>query len=229
MSYLDDLIGLIYPRICLGCGNPLWKNERVICTFCDFHLPKTGFHMEKENPFSLLFCGRGEIESAGSYLFFNRGNVVQNLIHALKYKGRKDAGVYLGNQYGKDLKTSSLFSPIDYIIPVPLHREKLISRGFNQSEQFALGLSSSMGLPVEIHALIRQKKSETQTKKTRFLRWQNVEDIFSLSGHHSLEGSHVLLVDDVVTTGATLEACIKTLADIHGIRISLATIAIAMN
>jgi ComF family protein len=227
MSYLMDFIGLIYPDLCAGCGNPLWKKEVVLCPFCDFHLPRTGFHLEENNQLSKIFWGRARIESAASYLFFNKGNITQNLVHSLKYKGRKDIGVWLGKQYGRFLKNSPLFSTVELILPVPLHPEKLLTRGYNQSEQFAIGLSATMKVPVESATLIRQKASETQTRKSRFLRWQNVEDIFVVKNRITLEGKHLLLVDDVVTTGATLESCIAELAKIPGIRVSLATIAIA--
>ena len=228
MSYTNDFIGLIYPSICVGCGNPLWKNERFICTFCDFHLPRTNFHQDTDNPLSRIFWGRSQIESAAAYLFFNKGNTVQHLVHALKYQGRKDIGIWLGKQYGIYLKHSQNFSSIEYILPVPLHPRKLMIRGFNQSEQFAIGLTSSMNVPIENQVLYRQKTSETQTKKSRFLRWQNVEGIFAVKEYQKLEGKHILLVDDVVTTGATLESCIAALSRIPGIRISLATIAIAI-
>ena len=228
MYYIDDFIGLIYPSICVGCGNSLWKNERFICTFCDFHLPRTNFHQDTDNPLSRIFWGRSQIESAAAYLFFNKGNTVQHLVHALKYQGRKDIGIWLGKQYGIYLKHSQNFSSIEYILPVPLHPRKLMIRGFNQSEQFAIGLTSSMNVPIENQVLYRQKTSETQTKKSRFLRWQNVEGIFAVKEYQKLEGKHILLVDDVVTTGATLESCIAALSRIPGIRISLATIAIAI-
>jgi len=162
-------------------------------------------------------------------LFFNKGNTVQHLIHALKYKGRKDIGIWLGKQYGMYLKLSPYFNPVEYILPVPLHPKKFISRGFNQSEQFAIGLNFSMNVPMENQVLYRQKTSETQTKKSRFHRWQNVEEIFAVKEYQKLEGKHILLVDDVVTTGATFDSCITALLGIPGIRISLAAIAIAIS
>jgi ComF family protein len=227
MTYINDFIGLIFPNICVGCGNSLWKNENVICTFCDFHLPRTDFHHENDNPLIRIFWGRLQIDSAATYLFFNKGNTVQQLVHSLKYKRRKDIGIWLGKQYGLYLKNAIPFNSADYIVPVPLHPKKFIKRGFNQSEQFAVGLSFSMNVPVETQVLYRQTKSETQTKKTRYLRWQNVEGIFAINEYKKFEGKHILLVDDVVTTGATLESCITALSGINGIRISIATIAFA--
>jgi ComF family protein len=228
MSYINDFIELIYPSICVGCGNTLWKYENAICTSCDFHLPRTDFHKEPDNPVSRIFWGRSQIECASAYLFFNKGNTVQQLVHSLKYKGRKDIGIWLGKQYGLNLMNTSPFNTVDYIVPVPLHPKKFIIRGFNQSEQFAFGLSFSMNLPVVTQVLFRQSKSETQTKKNRFLRWQNVEGIFAINDYQKFEGKHILLVDDVVTTGSTLESCIAALSGIAGIRISIATIAFAV-
>ena len=169
-----------------------------------------------------------KIEHAASFLFFNKGNSVQQLVHALKYHGRKDVGVWIGNQFGVSLRGSPYYWGIDYIIPVPLHPDKLIKRGYNQSELFAEGLSQSLSFSVNNHTLFRKKISESQTKKSRFHRWENVDAIFGLQGQNCLQNKHVLLVDDVVTTGATLESCILNLSQIQGIRISLATIAFAI-
>jgi len=229
MSLLDDFISLIFPKICACCGNSLWKHEEIICTYCDFHLPKTNFHLEQDNPASRTFWGRARIESATAYYYFNKGNKVQRLIHLLKYKGRRDIGIFLGEKQGLLLKNSPLFGAVEVIIPVPLHKKKLMKRGYNQSEQFAVGLGKSMNLPVNPYILSRQKYTETQTKKSRFNRWQNVSEMFALENSFLLEGKHILLVDDVITTGATLESCIKTLSAIPGIKISVAAIAVTMH
>ena len=229
MSLLDDFISLIFPKICACCGNSLWKHEEIICTYCDFHLPKTNFHLEQDNPASRTFWGRARIESATAYYYFNKGNKVQRLIHLLKYKGRRDIGIFLGEKQGLLLKNSPLFGAVEIIIPVPLHKKKLMKRGYNQSEQFAVGLGKSMNLPVNPYILSRQKYTETQTKKSRFNRWQNVSEMFALENSFLLEGKHILLVDDVITTGATLESCIKTLSAIPGIKISVAAIAVTMH
>ncbi len=227
MLLIDDFISLLFPRICAACGNSLWKQEETVCLSCEFHLPRTNFHLSLENPVSQLFWGRVNLESAAAYLYFNKGNKVQRLIHQLKYKGRKDIGIYLGWQYGQHLRYSPFFQTVQLIVPVPLHTKKLRQRGYNQSEQFAIGLGESMKIPVYPGALFRRKETETQTKKSRFRRWQNVAEVFEVNDPRSLEMKHVLLVDDVITTGATLESCIQTLSLIHGIRISVATIAVA--
>ena len=227
MLLIDDFISLLFPRICAACGNSLWKQEETVCLSCEFHLPRTNFHLSLENLVSRLFWGRVNLESAAAYLYFNKGTKVQRLIHQLKYKGRRDIGIYFGRQYGQHLRYSPFFQTVQLIVPVPLHTKKLMQRGYNQSEQFAIGLGESMKVPVDPDAICRRKETETQTKKSRFRRWQNVADVFEVKDPGSLAMKHVLLVDDVITTGATLESCIRALSSIHGIRISVATIAVA--
>ncbi|MCX6287845.1 MAG: ComF family protein [Bacteroidetes bacterium] len=174
-----------------------------------------------------IFWGRADILSATSYLLFNKGSKVQSMIHALKYKGRKDIGIFLGEEFGKILKECPPFSTSEIIIPVPLHRKKYLKRGYNQSEQIAIGLSSSMGIPYTVQCLLRKNETETQTHKSRFLRWKNVNDIFYIKDPDKITGTKILLVDDVITTGATLESCISKLSLIPTVSISVATIAYA--
>jgi ComF family protein len=228
MSLADDFISLVFPKICAGCGNSLWKDEKVICRFCEYHLPKTGFHLEIENSVAVLFWGRVPIEAGTAFLYFNKGNNVQKLVHHLKYKGRKDIGIWLGALYGLDLNQSNLYSSAEVIIPVPLHKKKYMQRGYNQSEQFALGLAGTMNIPVENHILLRTTATETQTRKSRFRRYQNVREIFKVNNPLYWAGKHLLLVDDVVTTGATLESCVHALSAIPRVRISIACIAAAV-
>jgi ComF family protein len=227
MTWLNDFISLIYPRICVCCGNSLWKHEKVVCNACHFRLPRTNFHLEQENPVSRVFYGRVKVESAAAYLLFNKGNKVQRIIHQLKYKGRKDVGIWLGEEYGRVLKAFPDFAGIDLIIPVPLHKKKLMQRGYNQSDQFAIGLSKILKVPVENKLLVRNRATATQTRKGRFDRWKNVEDLFSLVRPERISGRHILLVDDVITTGATLESCIIALQSAPGVRVSVAAIAAA--
>jgi len=160
--------------------------------------------------------------------FFAKGGKVQHLLHLLKYKGKKEIGEYIGKIYGEDLKKSLFYSDIDVIIPVPLHPRRKRKRGYNQSEIFAKGLSESLVKPYDTRTLIRTYASETQTKKSRFRRWENVKEIFDLKDHQHLINKHILLVDDVVTTGATLEACASMLLKIPGVKVSIATIACAI-
>jgi len=228
MIYISDFISLIFPRICAGCGNSLWKNEEVLCHFCEYHLPKTNFHHDLENPVTQLFQGRVNIETGAAFLYFNKGSKVQRLVHQLKYKGRKDIGIYLGDQYGQSLKYAPCFNSADAIIPVPLHKKKYMQRGYNQSEQFAIGLAGSMNIPMIKHLLVRTKATETQTRKSRFNRYQNVKEIFTVNNLAEWRGKHLMLVDDVITTGATLESCIQALTEIPEVKISIVCIATAM-
>jgi ComF family protein len=224
----DDLICLVFPRICACCGNSLWKHEEIICTSCDFHLPRTRFHLESDNPADLAFRGRVFVENATAFLYFNKGNKAQRLVHLLKYKGRKDIGIFLGEQHGRLLRESPAYQAAEMILPVPLHKKKLMKRGYNQSEQYAIGIGKAMNIPVNSHILERSKFSETQTKKSRFDRWKNVSDLFTAKDTSLVEGKHVLLVDDVITTGATLESCIQVLSSVPGIRVSVAAIAMTV-
>jgi ComF family protein len=228
MFWINEFISLVYPKICAACGNSLWSHEKVICTSCEFRLPKTNYHLLQENPVSGLFWGRGNIYSASAYLFFHKGSRVQQLVHQLKYKGRKDVGISLGKIYGLTLLQSPWFNDLDLIIPVPLHPKKLTTRGYNQSEQFGLGLSESMKIPLNTQSLIRNEATETQTKMNRFKRWENVNRIFKIKDPALLTGKNILLIDDVITTGATLEACIQALSEIPETRISIVAIAAAL-
>jgi ComF family protein len=227
VSLIKDFIFVLFPRICAACGNSLWASEEVICLSCRFHLPKTHFHLVPDDPVTKLFWGRVNIETASSFLYFNKGSHVQKLIHQLKYKGRKDVGFFLGKEYGLLLKNAAPYSGIDVILPVPLHPKRLQKRGYNQSEMIAEGLSASMKVSLQTNLLIRKTATETQTKKSRFDRWKNVSDVFMVPDTASLINKHVLLVDDVITTGATLESCVDALSRIDGIRISVVTLAYA--
>jgi ComF family protein len=226
---LNDFISLIFPQVCVSCGKSLYKNENSICTFCSYHLPKTNFHADNANPVAKIFWGRINISSAAAYYNFGKGGKVQHLIHQLKYRGQKNIGTAIGKFYGYDLRKSDSFRTVEMIVPVPLHPHKQKKRGYNQSEFFASGLAQSMNIGTDFTTLYRAFESETQTKKSRFNRWKNVETIFRLKNDHQLDGKHILLVDDVITTGATLEACAQTLLQIPNVKVSIATIAYANN
>lgn len=223
-----DVVSLFYPRICLACGNILFRNEDILCFSCQYQLPQTGFHLEEDNPVARQFWGKINFFSAASCYYFTKGSKVQHLIHQFKYKGYKEIGTYIGHLYGPDLKKSPLFNSVTSVIPVPLHPYKLAKRGFNQAEWFAKGLAESMKTELDTTTLIRAYASETQTRKSRFSRWENVREIFKVTDVCRQAGKHVLLVDDVITTGSTLEAAGHILLCVPGIRISVASIACAV-
>src|ERR1051326_1593739 len=200
---LNDFLSLIFPKVCYACGKNLFKSEDCICLHCLYHLPKTNFHLYPDNPVIKLFWGRTNIYSASALYSFSKGSKVQHLIHQLKYRGKKEIGISLGKYYGKELKMAPLFSSANVVLPVPLHIYKLKKRGYNQSETFAQGIAESLGAEAFNAILTRVSASTTQTKKSRFERWKNVEEIFKVTSPEKLEGKHILLVDDVVTTGST--------------------------
>jgi len=225
--WINDFFRLIYPRVCLVCGNSLIQQESVICTSCEFRLPRTWYHQERDNPVSAMFWGRVPLYSASAFLHFNKGNAVQQLIHELKYKGHQDVGRFLGARYGLMLAQSPFFREAELIIPVPLHPKKQQVRGFNQSRLFAEGLAKSLNASCCPDVLSRIRSTETQTRKGRFSRWRNVSDSFLLRFPEKIRGKHLLLVDDVITTGATLEACAQVLMQGNPCRLSIAAIAVA--
>jgi len=226
-TLLSDFAGLFYPDTCQACGNSLYKGENIICTFCMYHLPKTNYHEDEDNPVIRHFWGKVNITAAASYFFFNKGQKVQKLIHRLKYKGQKEIGLKIGELYGSELTKSGIFCTADLIVPVPLHKSRLRTRGYNQSDFFAKGLSAAMNIPAETALLTRNKKTETQTKKNRFSRWENVNEVFSVLTEKNIEGKHFLLVDDVITTGSTLTACAEVLLKHKDTKVSIASIAYA--
>lgn len=191
-------------------------------------IPRTSYHKVKDNPVEKLFWGRCQITRAAAFSYYNRGSRIRTLIHTLKYKGNMEIGTELGRIYGQSLRSSDFISDIDVLMPVPLHPEKQKKRGFNQSEVIAQGLSDVTGIPVDILSLCRVEASQTQTRRSRYDRWTNVEGIFSVTNDEKLRGKHVLLVDDVITTGSTLESCANELLKIEGVRVSVISLAYAV-
>jgi ComF family protein len=227
-QYLKDFIGLFFPRICLVCGNNLLNREELVCLQCLHELPRTNFHMEERNPVAELFYGRVQLEAATAFFFFNKGSKYQKLIHSLKYKGMKEIGILMGTHFAIDLEKSPLFSAIDIICPVPLHPKKEKKRGYNQSECIARGMAGRMGKSLSTGNLMRRVYTDSQTRKGRYERWENVEGIFDLSRPKEFEDKHILLVDDVVTTGSTLEACANAiLSATRNTKVSIATLGFA--
>jgi len=224
----DDFISLLFPRLCYACGNHLLRNENLICTGCYVAIPRTNYHLQAENPVAQLFWGRCLIEKAAAFSFYARGSRIRNLIHKLKYSGIKEIGYELGRIYAVSLKSSGFTSDVDMIIPVPLHPCKKRIRGFNQSEYISAGVSDVTGLPVDTHSLTRIVLSATQTNRSRYERWTNVEGIFRVADAGAIRGKHILLVDDVITTGSTIESCVNELLKVEDVKVSVIAIGCAV-
>ena len=225
--WIPDLINLFFPRICNACKEPLMDQENVMCMSCSLRLPQTNFHLRQDNPVAMVFWGRVRMEAATSFLFFNKGGRVQQLMHALKYRGNRKVGIHLGRLFGMVLTDAETFRETDLIIPVPLHPRKLHKRGYNQSEVIGQGLSLTMDKPLNTQSLSRIVHTASQTRKSRYSRWENVKDVFRVDHPEQVAGRHVLLIDDVLTTGATLEACASKLLEVENTKVSMATLAYA--
>jgi len=200
----------------------------LLCYQCIADLPKTHFENIKDNPVEKLFYGRLNIESAYSEFYFSKGHTLQHLIHELKYKGNIDIGYYLGELIGHSLMNSNRFSLIDIIIPLPMYRDKEIKRGYNQAAILSKGISNVLQIPVAEKSVSRNKATATQTRKDRIERWLNVDQSFIINDCKDIECKHILLVDDVITTGATLEACGNLILQIPNTQLSIATLAQAV-
>ena len=224
----EDFLCLFFPHLCLACeyNSPLYGEH--ICTSCRATLPEADFHFRKENPFTEKFWGRVPLQAGAPIYLFTKESRVQNLIHHLKYKGKSEIGTILGRKMGTMLRQSPLFADVDVIVPVPLHVRKLRIRGYNQSEVFGNGISETFGRPCIGNAMSRVIHSESQTKQSRESRLHNVGEVFEVAKPKQLKGKHILLVDDVLTTGATLETCASRLLEVQA-RVSMATIAMAMH
>lgn len=224
-ALLSDLANLVYPQVCAACGKRLHQQEDLLCLVCEYTLPKTNYHEEPDNPVARHFWGRVMLQNAAALYLFNKGERVQRLIHQLKYKGWKEIGIKIGQIYGRMLSDTPAFKNIELIVPVPLHPDKKKKRGYNQSDYFAIGLSEAMQIPWSDTALQRSAYTESQTKKARFARWENVESIFIVENPNAIQNKHILLVDDVITTGATIEACALVLLATEGVKVSVAGMA----
>jgi ComF family protein len=224
---IKDLTELFFPKLCITCGDRLVSQEKYLCMNCWLDLPLTNFHLNSENKVAQLFWGRVEIENASAYFGYKKGSRYQHLIHFVKYKGLKELGFETGRRFGFQLLNAPGFAEVDLIVPVPLHPEKFKKRGFNQSEWIARGMAESMKRELSCENLFREVHTSTQTRKNRFERWQNVEGIFGVKDIDQFHGKHILLIDDVVTTGSTLEACAFQLLKIDKTKVSIATLAFA--
>lgn len=222
-THLNYLVDLLFPRLCPVCGNTLLREEKVLCSNCILHLPRTNYHLNYNNPVAMALWGRVKIEQATAWFLFEKGSRYQKLIHQIKYNGKKELGRELGKMFGEDLE-GSVFHDIDYLVPVPLHRRKLRKRGYNQSEWIAKGLSVSLKKPVITDNLFRKTYSASQTRKSRHERWENVYGIFEIHDKSLFREKHILLVDDVFTTGATMESCATAVLEAEDSKVSLAVL-----
>ncbi len=231
MSALHKLfssaIHLFYPHICSGCGSDLLNAEELLCLRCIEALPHTGFEKYQHNPIERIFYGQVPLVNAHSGFYFTKGELVQQLIHELKYKGNKEIGIYLSKITGDKMMDAGRFRDIDYLIPLPMFADKEFKRGYNQATIICDGLSSAMNIPVLNNNVIRSLETSTQTKKHRAERWDNVSESFTIKDADTLQHKHILLADDVITTGATLEACAQLIHAIGNVRISIVTLATA--
>jgi ComF family protein len=224
---LKSLINLFFPTVCASCKSFVLANENVICTACRHELPVTNHHLNPENEAFKKFYGRIPVEHASALLYFNKKGMVQELIHNLKYKGHEEIGTVLGEWYASDLKNSQILNDIDMIIPVPLHKKRLKERGYNQVTNFGLALSENFKIPLNNTILMRKVYSKTQSKKNLLGRTEGIESVFDVDFTEGDTDKHYLLIDDVLTTGATLEACSKALLKIPGAKISIVCMAMA--
>lgn len=229
MSLLNDFTQLLFPSYCAGCERLLVKGEVGICISCQFRLPRLNYNDHRGNKLEKKLWGRADIYTATAFLQMSKSGMVHNLIHELKYHDNKNVGIHLGKLFGASLLKSESMNHFDFIIPVPLHPKKLFKRGYNQCDCIAEGMCDVMNIETNESQLLRLHHNTSQTKKSRYKRWENVDGIFALKDESSLENKHVLLIDDVITTGATIEACAHVLNKIKGLKLSVGAIAIPEN
>lgn len=225
MQFLRDILELFYPKLCATCANSLLNNELVVCLLCRYDFPVIEITDFKNNQVMSAFYGRVPLQNAVSFLYFRKKGKAKTLIHLLKYKGRQEIGTFLGDWFGYELQQSNQLDDIDYIVPVPLHPKRLKERGYNQLTTFGQRLSLALSTSYMPNVLLRNEATKTQTLKQRFERFDNVTTKFKLTDTSIFNNKHVLLIDDVITTGATIEACCNELLKAKNITISVATIA----
>lgn len=223
----DSLLQLVFPHVCSGCGSDLLNEESQLCLRCLNALPETHFHEHDNNPVEKIFRGRLRIEKGTAQFYFTKESLIQHLMHQFKYKANKELGLQLGRIMGNSLKSARRFESINALVPLPLFPEKEKRRGYNQADVLCRGISEIMNIPVLNNIIIRTHHTETQTRKSRLERWENLEGKFELMNASAIENKHILLVDDVITTGATLEACGSELMSDSSATLSIATLCIA--
>ena len=225
MQLFKDIFYLFFPKVCLNCKLQLKRNESLICTICRHDFPKTNFSNTPENVLEKKFYGRVPIESGTSLFFYHKNGKIQQIIHQLKYKNQEEIGTLFGNWLGGEMQEGGRFGNIDYIIPVPLHPNKKKKRGYNQLTKFGEILAKKLNANLIENKLMKVGSTETQTKKSLIERWRNIDELFELSDILFFENKHILLIDDVITTGATIETCANQLLKTKNIKISIAVMA----
>lgn len=221
------MLNLFFPKVCEACNNVLTDNERIICISCRHQLPVTNFHFDNSEAVKKVVYGRVKLEYATALLHFSKKGIVQQLLHNLKYRGHEHISKFFGKWLGAELKTLSAYKNIDVVIPVPLYKTKLRKRGYNQVAKFGKEIAIALNADYNDSVLIKTKATKTKVFKGRLTRWDDDGAVFDTSENTSLEGKHILLVDDIITTGSTVEACAAVLLKIDNIKLSLATMAIA--
>lgn len=225
----DSLLHLAFPHVCEGCGTDNLQADHILCLRCLSSLPQTNFHLHPNNPIEKIFWGRIPVVHATAQFYFTKESMMQHLMHQFKYKNNKEIGLYLGKLMGFALAASNRFSFVDALIPLPLHKSKEHKRGYNQAAILCEGIAGVLGKPVLKNIVVRPEQTETQTKKGRVQRWQNMEGKFALNNNTAIEGKHVLLIDDVITTGATLEACGREILKAGNVQLSIATLCFSFH
>jgi ComF family protein len=223
----QNLVNLFFPKVCFGCKSHLLQNETPICTKCRHEMPLTNFHLNPKNEAFLKFYGRVSVEFAVAFLYFQKKGIVQELLHNLKYRGHQEIGTLLGNWYAEDLKTIEILQDIDEILPVPLHEKRLKQRGYNQVTTFGETLSEKLGKPYNSTIIKRNIYSDTQVFKTLLGRNELQQNIFGVAFSEKEHNKHFLIIDDILTTGATLEACTREVLKIPGAKVSIVCMAIS--
>ena len=225
---LHSLLHLFFPHQCAGCGNDIIDDQQLLCLQCIEQLPVTGFHRHANNPVEKIFDGRLPLHNAAAYMYFAKNSLLQQLIHQFKYKGNKEIGEYFGRRMGESIMQCNRFKKIDALVPLPLYISRERKRGYNQAAILCRGIAETIKVPVLNNVVIRNKATQTQTRKDRVQRWQNMEGMFGVADAAAIQNKHILLVDDVVTTGATLEACGQALLSAGPAFLSIYTMAYSL-
>jgi ComF family protein len=223
---LSEIYYLFFPKLCEVCGGGLVHGEKILCIRCLVNLPRTDYHDDPFNKTTELFAGLIPFVKASSFYYYSKHNSFSSIILHLKYHGKQDIGLFFGAIFGHELLKADFCDSIDVILPVPLHKKRLKERGYNQSLCIAQGLSNATGIAIDTHSVVRIINTKTQTRKTKYNRYDNVEQIFKLQDNHSLSNKHVLVLDDVITTGATIESLCEAIVMVEGIKISIVSLGI---